>query len=235
MTVTMDGPADAPPVVLSNALGTTIDMWSPQVPALAGERRVLRYDHAPRSSVEDLASDVACLLDDLGLERVSFCGLSLGAMVGMTLAVEQPRRIDRLVLASTSARFGVREEWHERAALVRAEGMRAVAEDALDKWLTPAYPDREPFLRMQLSTPREDYARGLEAVGDFDFRDRLGLITQPTLVVVGSEDEATPFEDAKLIADRVPGSRMLVLEGAAHLANVEQPAAFAAAVLEHLR
>jgi 3-oxoadipate enol-lactonase len=235
MKATLDGPAGAPAVVLSNALGTTIDMWDPQVPALARDRRVARYEHSPRSSVEDMARDVVGLLDDLGLDRVSFCGLSLGAMVGMTLAVEAPGRVDRLVLVSASARFGVPEEWRERAELVRANGMGAVAQDALDKWLTPAHANREPFLRMQLETRAEDYARGLEAIGGFDFRDRLTQVGQPTLVVVGAHDEATPPADAELVASRIPGASLLVLEGAAHLPNVEQPAAFTAAVLEHLR
>jgi 3-oxoadipate enol-lactonase len=234
MKVTIDGPDGAPALVLSNALGTTIDVWDAHVPALARERRVVRYQPDPRPSVDALARDVAGLLDELGLPRVSFCGLSLGAMVGMTLAVAQPERIDRLVLVSTSARFGVREEWYERAAVVRGEGMRAAAYDALDKWLTPSYEDRAPFLEMQLATPAEDYALGLEAIGEFDFRDRLEQITQPTLVVVGSEDEATPPSDAELMATRIPDAELLVLDGAAHLANVERPEVFTEALLEYL-
>jgi 3-oxoadipate enol-lactonase len=184
--------------------------------------------------VAGLAGEVLRLADGLGLERFSLCGLSLGGMVGMWLGANAPDRIDRLVLASTAARFGAPEEWRERAALVRAQGMDAVARDALEKWFTPGFTDRDPFLRMQLETPAEDYARGLEAIGGFDFRDRLGEIRARTLVIAGAEDVATSPEDAALIAERIPGARLVVLDGAAHLANVEQPAAFTAAVLDHL-
>jgi 3-oxoadipate enol-lactonase len=165
------GPPGAPAVVFSNALGTTSDLWHPQVPALSANFRVVLYDHPPLASVEALARHVLDLADELHLERFSFCGLSLGGMVGMWLGANAPDRLDKLVLACTSARFGVPEEWRERAALVRAEGMAGVAYDALDKWFTPAYQEREPFLRMQLETSADDYALGLEAIGAFDFRD----------------------------------------------------------------
>jgi 3-oxoadipate enol-lactonase len=112
--------------------------------------------------------------------------------------------------------------------------MSAVAEDALEKWLTPAYADRSPFLRMQLETPAEDYARGLEAIGGFDLRERLGSIRTPTLVVVGAEDVATTPNDAAFLAREIPDARLVVVEGAAHLPNVEQPERFNAALLEHL-
>ena len=155
-------------------------------------------------------------------------------MVGMWLAVNAPDRIDRLILACTSARFGDPADWHERAALVRSEGMASVAYDALEKWFTPAFDNREPYLRMQLAMPPEDYALGLEAIGAFDFRDELGRIEAPTLVIAGAEDEATPIGDAELVADLVDGARLVIIDGAAHLANVEQALAFSDAVLTHV-
>jgi 3-oxoadipate enol-lactonase len=217
-------------LVLSNALGTTAAMWDPQLPAL-GAFHVVRYEHPPYTSVAELGREVLRLVPG----RFSLCGLSLGGMVGMWLAACVPERIDRLVLACTSARFGVPAEWAERAALVRVRGMGAVAEDALEKWFTPAFRAREPFLRMQLETPAEDYAAGLEAIGSFDFRDQLGRIAAATLVVAGAEDAATTPADAAFIADRIPDARLVVIEGAAHLANVERADAFTAALLEHLR
>jgi len=224
-----------PPLVLSNALGTTAELWDPQLPVLGERFHVVLYDHLPRSSVADLGRDVLAMADDLGLGRFSLCGLSLGGMVGMWLAVNAPDRIGRLVLACTSARFGVPEEWGARAALVRAQGMPAVAYDALQKWFTPAYGGRERFLEMQLGIPREDYAQGLEAIGGFDFRERLGEIAAPTLVIAGAQDSATTPEDADFIARGIPSASLVVLEGAGHLANVEQSEAFTSAVLEHLR
>jgi 3-oxoadipate enol-lactonase len=227
------GPDSAPPLVLANALGTTSRLWDGQLPVLRGFR-VVRYEHPPLASVEDLARDVIAMADGLGVGRFSLCGVSLGGMVGMWLGAHAPERVDRLVLASTTARFGEPAEWSERAALVRAEGMSAVAHDALEKWLTPAYPDREPFLAMQLETPAEDYARGLEAIGGFDFREDLWRIGAPTLVVVGGADEATTPADAAFLAHGIPDARLAVLEGAAHLANVERVDAFNEAILGHL-
>jgi pimeloyl-ACP methyl ester carboxylesterase len=106
-------------------------------------------------------------------------------MVGMRFAISAPKRIGRLVLACTSARFGVPAEWQDRASLVRARGMQAVAYDALDKWFTPGFGDRERFLDIQLTTPAEDYALGLEAIGSFDVRSELASVDAPTLVISG--------------------------------------------------
>jgi len=233
--VRLTGPRSARPLILSNALGTTSRLWDPQLGAFATEHRVVVYEAQPRSTVEALARDVLAMMDDLGFERFSFCGLSLGGMVGMWLGLYAPDRVEKLVLAATSARFGSPDEWHDRARLVRREGMDAVARDALDKWFTPRFADREPFLRMQLGVPPEDYGLGLEAIAGFDFRERLGDIRAPTLVIVGAKDPATTPADARYIAERVPSARLVVLEDAAHLVNVEQPEAFAQAVLEHLR
>ena len=201
---------------------------------LSAHLTVVRYDHALRGSVAELAEPLLEALGRVGMDRVSFCGLSLGAMVGMWIAAEHPHRIDRLVLASTSARFGVQSEWAARAAFVRARGIERVARDALGKWFTPAYLDRQPFLDMQLAFAREDYALGLEAIAGFDFRERLSEIQVPTLVIAGADDTETTPEDGAALVDGIPDSRLAVLEHAAHLANVEAPRAFTLAVLEHL-
>ena len=153
----------------------------------------------------------------------------------MWLGAEAPDRVDRLVLACTSARFGEPVTWTRRAAQVRALGMDAVAHEALDKWFTPSFRDREPFLEMQLRTPPEHYALGLEAIGGFDFRERLGEISAPTLVLAGAEDEATTPADAAFIAARIPRARLVVLDDAAHLANVERPRSFNHELVRHLR
>jgi 3-oxoadipate enol-lactonase len=155
-------------------------------------------------------------------------------MVGMWLAVNAPDRVDRLVLACTSARFGEPEQWAAKAAVVRSEGMAAVAGEALDAWFTPAFADRSRFLDMQLAVPPEDYARGLEAIGAFDFRDAVAQIAAPTLVIAGAEDPATTVADAQFLAERIPGARLVVIAGAAHLANVEQPERFNAELVRHL-
>ena len=234
MNLTISGPVGAPSLVLSNPLGTTAAVWEPQLEELERRRTVIRYEHALRGSVAELAEPLLDALARVGMERVSFCGLSLGAMVGMWIAAERPDRIDSLVLASTSARFGVKSEWAARAAFVRAHGIDRIARDSVNKWFTPAYVDRQPFLDMQLAFSPDDYALGLEAIGGFDFRERLGEIQVPTLVIAGAQDVATTPADASALAEGIPDSRLVILDHAAHLANVQAPRAFTLAVLEHL-
>ncbi len=234
MNFSLEGVQGDAVLVLSNALGTTSAMWDPQIPDLRARFRLFLYDHAALNSIPALAADLLDLLDDSGIERFSFCGLSLGGMVGMQIAVDAPDRLQRLVLACTAARFGEPQQWAEKAALVRRDGMNAVAHDALKKWLTSGYEARDAYLEMQLSMARESYARGLEAIGGFDFRDRLHDIAVPTLVIAGSEDEATTVEDARFIAQHIPDARLVVIEGAAHLPNVERPDRFTEAVLAHV-
>ncbi|HEY3614634.1 MAG TPA: 3-oxoadipate enol-lactonase [Gaiellales bacterium] len=245
----LDGPAGAPVVVLSNSLGTTLAMWEPQMAALSERFAVLRYDHpghgegrgAPTArSLEELGRGVLGILDERGLERVSFCGLSLGGAVGMWLAMHAPERIDRLALACTSARFGVRASWLERAATVRAEGMDVVADRILGFWFTPqTLADRPGLVReyraMMVSADPEGYAGCCEALAAWEpGAAALGAITAATLVLAGSEDPATPPAQAEAIRDAIPGARLHVLPGAGHLANLEQPDAFGRLLLEHL-
>ena len=244
----LDGAEDAPVLVLSSSLGTTLELWEPNVARWTGSFRLLRYDHrghgrspvaAGPYSVELLASDVLALLDEVGFERVSFCGVSLGGAVGMSLAATAPERVDRLVLACTSARFGDPAVWLERAAAVRAGGMRAVADTVVARWFTPALAARRPelverFRGMLLATPAEGYAACCEALAAWDFRERLDAIAADTLVVAGADDPATPVEHAQLIATAVPTARLVVLPRAAHLANVEQQDRFAGLVADHL-
>ncbi len=229
----VDGPAGAPVVVLSNALGTNVALWDAQLPAL-GAYRVVRYEHPAYDTVTALAADLVRELDAAGIEHFSFCGVSLGGMVGMQLAVDAPGRLERLVLVATAARFGEPGDWQAKAALVRTEGMTSLAEDALVKWFTPAFANREPFRAMQLACAPHGYALGLEAIGDFDFRERLGDIRAPTLVVVGAGDAATTPDDARVLAEGIPHARLTVIHAAAHLPNVEQPSAFNRALVEHL-
>jgi 3-oxoadipate enol-lactonase len=244
----LDGPADAPVVVLSNSLGTTLAMWEPQMPMLAERFAVLRYDHPGHGegrgattphSVEDLARGVLAILDERELARVSFCGLSLGGAVGMWLALYAPERIDHLVLACTSARFGLRENWLKRAATVRAEGMEAIADAVLALWFTPQTQRERPdvvqaYRAMMVSADPEGYAGCCEALGDWDPGEALTAIRAPVLVIAGSDDPAAPPAQAEAIRDRIPGARLTVLPGAGHIANVEQPEAFGGLLIEHL-
>ena len=244
-----DGPDDAPVLVLGSSLGTTGGMWDDQVPAFTERFRVLRYDTRGHGgspvppgpyAMAELGADLLALLDRLELERVSYCGLSIGGMIGMWAASEAPERFDRLVLCCTVPRFGAREMWDERASTVRAHGMEPLVDAAIERWLTPevraARPEAEERLRgMFVATPPEGYAGCCEAIRDMDLRDRLGAIEAPTLVLAGSADPSTPPERVREIAEEVARARYVELPGTAHIANVAHPDAFAGAVLEHLR
>jgi 3-oxoadipate enol-lactonase len=217
-------------VVLAGSLGSTLGMWDAQVPTLAERFRVLRYDHPGHGgsplldvrSVEGLAQEVVALLDELGFERVSFCGLSLGGAVGMRLALDAPERLESLVLCSTSMRFATPDFWEERASVVREQGVGAIADVVLERWFTPEFEDVRRYREMLVSTPAEGYARCCEAVRDWDVRGQLGDLGTPTLVVAGADDPSTPLADLEAIAGEIPGSRLVVLDRARHLANVER-------------
>jgi 3-oxoadipate enol-lactonase len=238
-----DGPDDAPVLVLANSIGSTLELWDPQLPAFTPDFRVLRYDQLGHGrsevppgpyTVELLARELLALLDGLGIERVSFCGLSLGGAVGQWLGANAAGRLDRLVLAATSANFGPPERWIERAAIVRAEGTEPLADATMERWFTPAFEGTAPYRAGLLATPAEGYAACCDAIAAWDFRGSLGSIAVPTLVSVGADDPATTPDDAQLIADAIPGASLTVIPNAAHLLNVEQPDAFDRAVLVHL-
>ena len=241
----LEGLEGAPPLLLCNSLGTTLELWDPQVPALATHFRLVRYDQRGHErspvppgpySIEDLGRDALALLDDLGVERASFCGLSLGGMVGMWLASEAPDRVERLVLCCTAPILPPREQWLERAATVRAHGVSAIADAVLTRWFTPAAPSslREKFREMLAATPAEGYAGCCEALANLDLRDRLAAIEAPTLVVTGAEDPVAPPETGEQLAASISGARHVTVSGAAHLANAEQPLTFTQHALAHL-
>jgi 3-oxoadipate enol-lactonase len=233
----VEGEPEAPPLVFSNSLGSTLAMWNPQAPVLADGFRVIRYDHRGHGgspvppgpySLADLGRDVLALLDLLSLARVSFCGLSIGGMVGMWLGVNAPERIDKLILCCTSAKPAADPAmWNERAALVREEGTQALADAVVGRWLTPAYtvehPDTAARLRaMIVATPDEGYAGCCEAIAEIDLEPELERITAPTLVLAGAEDPAFDLGHSERIAAAIPNARREIL-GAAHLANIELP------------
>ena len=239
----LHGDAGAPFLVLPCSLGTSRELWDPAL--YAQHFRVLRYEHRGHGesetppgpyTVEQLAGDALDLLDELGVERASWIGLSLGGMVAMWIAACAPERVDRLVLACTSARVPSPQVYAERAGVVRAQGVEPVADAVVARWFTPAASDelRARFRAILVATPSEGYAGCCEAVADWDFGERLGDIVAPTLVVAGAEDESTPAAHTDLLVRRIPGARGTMLEGAAHLANLERPAAFAQAALAHV-
>ena len=240
-----DGPETAPVLVLASSLGTTHAMWDANVETLTRRYRLLRYDHrghggtaVPQEpfAVADMADDVVELLDGHGIERASFCGLSLGGAVGQSLARRQPERVERLILCCTAAKFGEPAGWEERAQTVRECGLGAIADAVLERWFTAAQRQSQPelvagFHEAFLATPAEGYARCCEALRDWDFRAELPAIEVPTVCIAGDSDPSTPPAELELLAHEIPDAQLVVLPDAAHLANVAQPERFAEAVL----
>jgi 3-oxoadipate enol-lactonase len=237
----LDGPEDAPVLVLGPSIGTTMDLWTPQMPELTAGWRVLRYDlpghggsDTLHGTVGDIAAAVAALLDELGLAEVAYGGVSLGGAVGTTLTLEHPGRITRLVLCCTSAYFGNAPGWYERAAKVRADGLEPLADMFVGRWFTPSYTGSATARAMLAKVDAEGYAACCEAIAAFDVRDRLGGVRAATLVIAGAEDIATPLDHAETLAQGIPGAELLVVPGAAHLANLERPEPVTHAMLRHL-
>lgn len=243
----MDGQQDAPVLMLSNSLGTTMSMWDDQAEDFSARYRLLRYDtrgHGASSvtpgdyGLDRLGRDAVSLLDILGIDQAHFCGLSLGGMTGQWLGLFAPERIRRLVLANTSPFMGPANAWQQRMDLVRREGMSAIAEAVLERWYTPAFQQTASEAvarsrRQLLDTDPQGYAGCCAAIRDMDLRPLLGLITKPCLVIAGRADPATPPEQGQMIAEAAPNAHLTLLE-AAHLSNIERPDEFTRAVLDFL-
>lgn len=243
----VEGPDDAPVMLLSNSLGADLDMWGPQVPALAEHFRVVRYDTRGHgrspvpdgdSTIDDLADDVVALLDRLDVPAAHVVGLSIGGMTALRLAVREPQRVSTLAVLCSSAYTGNEQTWRDRARTVRTEGTGAIADTVISRWFTPGYAAAHPDLLARLRAtfaahPDEGYASCCAAVAGMDQRADLAGITAPTLVVSGAEDPALPPEHQRLIADAVPGAQLLSVSPAAHLANIEQAGPVTDALIAH--
>lgn len=222
-------------VVLCGSLGSTAEMWEPQLPVLRDAVVVEHPGHGRAAVVDGVDVD---LLARRVLDAVegpfSFVGLSLGATIGMRAAALAPDRVRRLVLACASTVFGEPAQWRERAATVREHGLEAIVDAIMGRWFTPAYAGVDRWRAMFLSVDREGYARCCEALAGADAADDLGRIAASTLVVAGAQDPTSPPDDARTIAAGIAGARVEVIEGAAHLANVEGADAFNRLLAEHL-
>jgi 3-oxoadipate enol-lactonase len=234
-------------LVLGSSLGTSLEMWDPQVAAFSGAFRLLRYDRRGHggsrplpvpATIDDLGADLLSLLEEHDLDQVSFCGLSLGGLEGMWLAANAPDRVARLALCCTMPSFAPPEPWLDRADTVRHEGMRAIVETVLGRWFTQGFHAAHPeivgrFRAMLLATDAEAYAACCEALAVADLWPTLGRITAPTLVLTGADDTAVSPETGEALAAAIAGATHVVIGGAAHLANVEQSDRFTAALLAH--
>ena len=239
---------EGPPVLLGGSLGTTLALWDDLAADLANDFTVVRFDTRGHGgspvpeggcTMTDLAADVVALADGLGLERFSYVGLSIGGAVGQVLGLDHPDRVTSLVLCCTAPVFGSPDTWRDRADQVRREGVEPLVEATVQRWFTEAFRASDPdavehVMGMFRATPPEGYACCCEALATYDVSDRLGEIRTPTRVIAGADDPGTPPEVGRSIASSVDGADLVVIEGAAHIANVARPEEFNAAVREHL-
>ena len=245
--IRIDGPDDAPALLLSNSLGTNLSMWDPQIAAWSQRFRVIRYDSRGHGqsvasdtpfSIADLGADALAILDHVGVARAHWCGLSKGGMVGQWVATHARHRFDRIVLANTAARMGPPDLWNGRIRAVRSQGMAGLVQPTLERWFSPGFRENQAAAVAKISemlktTPAVGYATCCAAIRDMDQRWSIRSIANPVLVVIGKVDPATPPAAGHLIADAIPGAQRLELD-AAHLSNLEQPQAFTRAVLDFL-
>jgi 3-oxoadipate enol-lactonase len=248
LAATLEGPPGAPVVVLGNSLGTTSELWDRQAAALRERFRLLRFEHrghggspAPAGpyTIAGLGADVIGLLDRFGVATASYCGVSLGGMIGMWLAANAADRIGALGLCCTSAYLPPAQFWLERAALARSAGLAAISGQVVGRWFPPAFAGREPgtvnrFTASLEAVAPEGYAGCCEAIATMDLRPSLGLIRAPVLVIAGEQDPATPPAHGARIASGIEGARLRVIRGGSHLANVSAAGEVTAALTAHL-
>lgn len=244
--VSVNGRESGPALMLSNSLGATEEMWRPQLAAFAREFRVIRYDRrghgksdAPPGpySIERFGRDALAIMDELGVSKVHWCGLSMGGMVGQWLAANAPERIDHLILSNTTA-YPNRTAMEDRIKAVREGGLAAVVDRIMEGWFTEDFRRHQPasvaWVRdMVLACPPNGYIACCEAIRDTDLRDALPRITHPTLIIAGRHDPSLALDTADFLRRNIARASMTIID-AAHLSNVEQPHAYADLVLGFL-
>lgn len=241
----VDGPDDAPALLFSNSLGTNLAMWEPQVEALSGRFRIVRYDtrgHGasdvpqPPYAIDQLGRDALSVLDAAGLDRTHVCGLSLGGVTAMWIAMHQPERVGRVALANTAARIGNDDFWLARISAVEAGGMNGVREMVLARFFSERFRAEQPAIVERIAVDLEatqatGYIGACMALRDADLRSEVRSIRAQTLIIAGELDAATPPELSEQLRALMPGSRLTVIPGAGHLSNLEAPDTFSEALL----
>jgi 3-oxoadipate enol-lactonase len=244
----IEGPEGAPWLVFSNSLATDLSMWDEQAAALNKSFRILRYDQRGHGGTEAtdgrynfdlLVADVIGLFDALSIKRAHFVGISMGGMTGLALVPKHPDRVDRLVVcdcgpASSPASA---QQWEERIAIAQKDGIEPLVDATARRWFPPEFIENNPAVfqkacEMIRKTPVKGFIGCAGALANYDLRPGLPGISAPTLLIVGTKDATVP--GIKAINAAIPGSKLVELQGAGHLSNLEQPDAFSGALQQFL-
>lgn len=233
-------------ILFSNSLGTDHSLWEPQLDILSHHFNILLYDtrgHGKSEvtqgeySIEQLGEDVIALLDALKIEKVTFCGISMGGLIGQWLGIHHTDRLKSLIISNTAAKIGSAEGWNSRIETVKKDGLESIVPATESRWFTPDFVQEhaqqiQSILNVFKNTPLEGYTSCCAAVRDADFREELYQIEIPTLVISGLHDLVTTVDDGKFLAKRIPVSRHVEVN-TAHLANLGTPEEFCKLILFH--
>lgn len=239
--VRVDGPEDAPAVVLANSLGTDLRLWDRVLPLLPGDLRLIRYDKRGHglsacsggTTITDHAEDAIAVIEEVARGPVVFVGLSIGGLIAQTVAAQRPDLLRALVLSNTAARLGTAGIWQARIDAIRAGGLDAIADAVMERWFTPAFrasAECALWRAMLTRTPVQGYIAACMALAHADQRAATARLTLPTLVLAGSEDGSTPPAVVQETAALIAGAVYREIPGTGHLPPVEAPAAWAALV-----
>ncbi|WP_458098071.1 3-oxoadipate enol-lactonase [Roseomonas sp. WA12] len=228
---TVEGPDDAPVLLMLHSLGTSLHVWDPQVRSLSRSFRVIRPDlrgHGLTSvpagpySMAQMAADMLGLMDALGIARAHLAGISIGGRIALEMAALAPKRVESLILCDTALAFPPAALWQQRAEAVRADGIAAIADAVMARWVVDATrPDSCGLRQMLLRTPAEGYAGAAEALRDATAASIQGRVACPATIIVGEKDSSTPPEAAQAIHASIPGSTLAVIPAGAHIPTYE--------------
>nr|WP_209399771.1 3-oxoadipate enol-lactonase [Pseudozobellia sp. WGM2] len=243
----IQGTPNSPVLVFSNSLGADMSMWNELVPYLLPYFRVLQYDtrgHGQSEytdgpyTIKLLGQDVIDLLDELKIDKVYFCGLSMGGLIGQWLGINHPERLHKLIISNTNSKIGTVEGWNDRIKTINEIGMQAIVDATMEKWFTESYHQTHPsrvaeMKKIFLANRPEGYTACCAAIGHADFREDIKQIQLETLIITGDEDAVTNVAQAEIMQKEIAGAELKVFH-ARHLPSTELPAYYAETLINFI-
>lgn len=251
VNVEISGNPDGPVVMMSHSLACNLSMWEPQLSVLEPDFKVIRYDTRGHGQsdvtpgaydLEMLAADAVSLMDALNVPSAHWVGISLGGMIGQYVAIHHPRRLQSLVLCDTGPEMpeDTQAWWQEKIDLATSRGMASLLDATLEDWFTADYRDDNPPVLQKLrenflAMPIDGYVGCIWAIRGLHLIEHIKDINVPTLIMVGKQDFGTPVEVSELMHGMIPGSELVVIDGAAHLSSLNQPEIFNKNLIDFLK